>query len=403
MKILQINSTLNTGSTGRIAEEIGKEIIANKDESYVAYGRSANPSKSIVIKIGNKWDQSLHLIQTRLFDTHGFHSKKATKKLIKQIQLINPDIVHLHNIHGYYLNVTILFKFLKHFSKPVIWTLHDCWAFTGHCCYYERIHCDKWKTECSQCELQFLYPQSFGKDNSKDNFNTKKSLFTGLNNLHIITVSKWLEKQVKCSFLGSLPIKTIYNGVDLSVFKPFESEELKINLQIKDKKIILGVANIWSDGKGLNSFFELSKKIDKQLIIILIGLSKKQIQILPKNIIGVERTQSVQELASFYNIADVFVNPSIAETFGMVTAEAMACGVPSVVYDSSAMPELIDEKTGFIVKPNDIESLYAKINMTILKGKQNYIENCRSRALQFFDKNTQMNEYLDLYNKLKTE
>lgn len=401
MRILQINSTLNTGSTGRIAEEIGKEIITRKGESYVAYGRNANPSESVGIKIGSKWDQSLHLIHTRLFDTHGFHSTEATKKLIEQIQFLNPDIIHLHNLHGYYLNVTLLFNFLNQYSKPVIWTLHDCWAFTGHCCYYERIHCDKWKTECSQCELQFLYPQSFGKDNSKDNFNRKKTLLSGLNNLHLITVSKWLETQVKQSFLGALHIQTIYNGVDLSIFKPLDVKELKLNLKVNDKKIILGVANIWSEGKGLNSFLALSKKLEADEIIILIGLNKKQIQTLPKNIIGVERTQSVQELASFYNIADVFVNPSIAETFGMVTAEAMACGVPSVVYNSSAMPELVDEKTGFVVELGDIVTLYAKIKMTFKKGKQNYIENCRMRALQLFDKNTQMNAYLDLYNQLK--
>lgn len=400
MKILQINSTLNTGSTGRIAEEIGKEVLARNGQSIVAYGRSANKSESKAIKIGNTIDQTIHVIHTRLFDTHGFHSNSATKKLIEEINTLNPDIIHLHNIHGYYLNVHILFDFLKQFSKPVVWTLHDCWAFTGHCCYYERIHCDKWKTECSNCELQFLYPQSFLKDNSKNNFNKKRGAFLNLNYLHLVTVSNWLESQVQHSFLKQLPVQTIYNGVDLEIFKPFTANDLKLKLNIVDKKVILGVANIWSDGKGLNSFLELSKKIESNEIIILIGLSQKQIQKLPKNIIGIERTQSVQELAAYYNSTDVFVNPSIAETFGMVTAEAMACGVPSVVYNSSAMPELVDENTGFIVKINDIDELYAKIKITFSHGKQQYIDKCRKRAEQLFDKKNQMNAYLDLYNKL---
>jgi glycosyltransferase involved in cell wall biosynthesis len=400
MKVLQINSTVNTGSTGRIAEGIGLKVIENGGESYIAYGRSANISKSNPIKIGNQWDKAIHLVNTRLFDTHGFHSGNATKELIKKIEVIQPDIIHLHNLHGYYLNIEILFKFLKEWNKPVVWTLHDCWSFTGHCCYYERVKCTKWKTECSKCPLLKLYPQSYLFDNSKSNFHKKKNLFSLPANLHLVTVSNWLEEQVKESFHKHRIVQTIYNGINLEIFKPIDITGLKEKHGFGAKQIILGVANVWSDGKGLNSFIELSKLLKPEQLIILIGLKKDQVKSLPENIIGIERTNSMTELAEFYNMADVFVNPSIAETFGMVTAEAMACGTPSVVYNSSAMPELITDAVGFIVNPNDYQSLFERINIILAHGKSDYSKSCVERAHLLFEMNKQFEEYISLYNRL---
>ena len=400
MKLLQINSTSNIGSTGKIAEGIGQKIIKNGGQSYFAYGRSAEIGRSHLIKIGNKWDKVSHLIYTRLFDTHGFHSLRATYKLINEIEIVQPDIIHLHNLHGYYLNIEILFTYLRKWSKPVVWTLHDCWAFTGHCCYYERVKCYKWKTECNHCPLLFLYPQSYFFDNSKNNFRKKKELFNLPKELYLIPVSKWLEEQVRQSFFKSRYIQTIYNGLDLTVFKSVDFAWLKKKYALPDKKIILGVANIWSDGKGLNSFLELSKLIKPDQIILLIGLNNKQIKSLPSNIIGFKRTNSMAELVAFYCLADVFVSPSIAETFGMVTVEAMACGTPSIVYDSSAMSELIKEEVGFIVKPNDYIALFNIINLILSKGKSHYSKSCRARAELFFNKDVQFEQYFSLYEKL---
>ncbi len=400
MKILQINTTLNSGSTGKIAEGIGLKIIENQGESYIAYGRFANKSASQAIKIGSQWDQAFHLLNTRIFDTHAFHSNTATRKLIKEITKIQPDIVHLHNLHGYYLNVEILFRFLKKLDKPIVWTLHDCWPFTGHCCHFERVHCEKWKTECNKCPLKFLYPQSYLFDNSKDNFRRKKEVFAQAEQLHIVTVSNWLKTQVEASYLKYKTLRTIYNGVNTDIFKPLDAAALKKTYGYHEKQIILGVANVWSEGKGLTSFVELSRRLNNEQLIVLIGITKKQAKHLPKNIIIVERTNSQKELAEYYSMADVFVNPSIAETFGLVSTEAMACGTPSVVYDSTANPELITLDVGSIVKSNDYQNLHHKIDSILLKGKAAYEQPCVQRASALFQIDQQYDKYISLYKEI---
>ncbi len=400
MKVFQINSTLNNGSTGRIAEDIGLKVIENGGESYIAYGRSVSYSQSRPIRIGNQWDKAIHLINTRLFDTHGFHSGNATKELVEKIKIIKPDLIHLHNLHGYYLNIEVLFNFLRIANIPTIWTLHDCWPFTGHCCYYERVQCIKWKDECTKCELKGLYPRSIFYDNSKSNYILKRKLFTQLNNLTIVSVSNWLEKQIRDSFFYNFPVQTIYNGIDLTLFRPLDSHALKTKHGFENKQIILGVANVWSAGKGFDTFLELSKHLKQNQLIILVGLSKQQLKKLPSNIIGIGRTGNIDELVEYYNLADVFVNPSIAETFGMVTAEAMACGTPCIVYNSSAMSELITDDVGVIVNEINVEALYEKIEIIHEIGDGNYRSNCRYRAEQLFDKNIQNNKYLSLYKSV---
>ncbi|MGY6743331.1 MAG: glycosyltransferase [Cecembia sp.] len=400
MKLLQINSTLGVGSTGRIVEDLGAFLLANDGESFVAFGRSARKSRSNTIKLGTKLDQLNHWFQTRAFDTHGFHSKRATAKLIDQIPAINPDVIHLHNLHGYYLNVELLFDFLKSYGKPVIWTLHDCWAFTGHCCYYERVGCDKWKTQCHTCPLLFLYPESIGLDNSKNNFIRKKASFQGLGNLRIITVSKWLESQVKQSFLKEYSVQTIYNGIDLDIFKPKDQVYTKNKLGLSAYKIILGVANEWSDGKGLGVFLEIAKSLGNDYRIVLIGLSEKQIESLPQNILGFQKTKNLQEVVDFYNAADVFVSPSTAETFGMVVAEALSCGTPCVVNDSSALPELVNPEVGEVVSCHDVDKFHKAIVAVVNRGKKAYFEKCRKRAESLFGLQEHLNAYFNLYTNL---
>jgi putative colanic acid biosynthesis glycosyltransferase len=399
MKILQINSTVNYGSTGRIAEEIGNIVLSNGGESYIAFGRNINKSNSKLIKIGNKLDQLFHLLFSRIFGNSGFYSHYYTNKFIRQISKLNPDLIHLHNIHGYYLNIEILFNFLAKYNKPIIWTLHDCWSFTGHCCHYTRVNCTKWQTQCEKCPLIQFYPRSYFLDNSFENFSRKKSIFNKPRNLTIVTVSKWLKDEFEKSYLKKYDANVIYNGVDLEVFKPQDQFLLKKKYGYTEKKIFLGVANVWSDLKGLNDFIKLSDIIDDNTIIILIGLTNKQINKLPKNIHGINRTANQLELAAYYSMADVFICPSIAETFGLVIAEAIACGTPAIVYNSSAMPELIPEGIGYVVERGDINAILLRSKAILNKKKIDYIECCRDFALKNFDKKINYEKYYQLYKK----
>lgn len=398
MKILQINSTLNWGSTGRIAEEIGQKLIAEGNESYIAYGRQANPSQSKIIRIGNKWDIYYHVLQTRLFDKHGLASKKATLKLVEKIRDINPDIIHLHNIHGYYLNYQILFEYLSSSHIPIVWTLHDCWTFTGHCSHYSYKSCFRWRKNCYSCPQIMTYPQSWGVDCSESNYKKKSYLFNSVGKLTLVAVSNWLSKEIENSFLKKNPQKTIYNGIDVETFKP--SPITKMDLKLENKFTILGVASVWNDRKGLEDFISLRDKLSDDYRIVLVGLSDNQIKKLPNGIMGISRTNSIQELVSYYSVADVYINFSVEESLGLTTCEAMACGTPAIVYNCTACPEVVSSDTGFIVNQKDFEGVVAAINMVREKGKETYTQSCRERAVQYFNKEDRYAEYLQLYKEI---
>ena len=371
MRVLQINATVNSGSTGRIAEDIGLVLINVGHESQIAYGRGNQPSKSNKIKIGNQWDANWHGVVSLLLDRHGFASRKATKQLINKIEELKPDVINLDNINGYYVNIEILFDYLKKINIPVVWTFHDCWPFTGHCSYFDSVGCEKWKTHCQNCPKKSFYPKSLLIDNSFKNFSDKKQIFNQLDNLHIITPSNWLKNLVKQSFLSKFPVSCIHNGIDLSKFNPVENvEKLIQKWNLKDKIIVLGVASIWDRRKGLDDFISLSNKLSGTYQIILIGLTKKQIAQLPKNIIGIERTESIEELAEYYSLAKVFVNPTYQDNFPTTNIEALACGTPVVTYNTGGSPEAIDK------------------------------EKCRKRADKHFDKNERYQDYLQLFKTL---
>lgn len=402
-RLFQVNVSVNWGSHGRIAEEIGMFAMSKGWESFIAYGRYANPSSSHLIKIGNEWDVRMHGLATRLFDSHGLGSAKATRLLVKAIESLKPDIIHLHNIHGYYLNYTILFDFLCHYGRPVVWTLHDCWPVTGHCAYPELAKCEKWQICCNNCPLIKEYPSSF-IDRSERNFNLKKNSFTSLPQLHIVTVSKWLEILVCNSFLKNCDIKNIYNGLDLNVFYPIKTKwnDVRNSLGLTDsQKIVLGVASVWEERKGLEDFYKLRKILNNDYLILLVGLDEKQRKTLPSGIIGIGRTNNIQQLVEIYSIADVFVNPSIAETFGMTTAEALACGTPAIVYNATASPELVDSNTGAVVPVGDIKQLGENvIRFCELENKLTISKACRKRAECMFNKQERYQEYIDLYQKI---
>jgi len=400
MRILQINTTVNSGSTGRIAEDIGGLIIKNSGKSYISFGRGNRSSSSKKIKIGNKLDVILHGLESSLFDRHGLGSKNATEKLIEEIEIIRPDIIHLHNVHGYYLNIKVLFDYLKTINKPLVWTFHDCWAFTGHCTYFDAVNCDKWKTLCNKCPNLKAYPSSLFIDNSKNNFNLKKQLFTALDNVHIVTPSKWLANYVNESFLMEHSVQTIHNGIDLNIFKPLHALEIKNKYQIGKKKIILGVASIWDKRKGLLDFIELERRIDTSYQIILVGLNKRQLKELPNSIIGIARTESLQELAALYSAADVFINPTYVDNFPTTNIESLGCGTPVITYNTGGSPEAIDHTTGVVVEKGDIDGLWAAINKLSSHSQEHYSKVCRLRAEKMFNKEDRYMDYLKLYERL---
>lgn len=396
-KLFQINITANWGSHGKIAEEIGQLAISRGWESYIAYGRWLNPSESELIHIGSSLDEKCHGLQSRLFDNHGLASIQSTKRFINEIEQIKPDIIHLHNIHGYYLNYPILFECLKRTQVPVVWTLHDCWAFTGHCAYFTFADCSRWKTGCHDCPNKKNYPASLFLDRSKRNYDLKKKIFNSVGNLTLVPVSEWLRDLLSDSYLKDIPKRCIHNGIDLDVFK--ESDMLKG--LFPDKKIVLGVCSVWERRKGMEDFIKLRSSLDGRYLIVLIGLTKKQIESLPEGIIGIERTNNVLELAAYYSRADVFVNPTYEDNFPTTNLEALACGTPVVTYNTGGSPEAIDERTGLVIPTGDEKALADGIIMICTNNNQKETSMaCRLRAEQLFNKNDRYQEYMYLYESL---
>ena len=342
MKVLFINTVYGKGSTGRIIKEIGQVLLKNGHDYMAAYGRGPDGNDGHSYRIGGKWSVYTHALLTRLTDRAGFYSKKATKNLVKFIDKYNPDVIHLHNLHGYYVNLEVLFNYLKNdYKGKVVWTLHDCWAFTGHCVHYTYAKCDKWKTGCHHCPEKGSYPASMAADNSRDNYENKKRIFTGVPNMSIVTVSQWLKEQAEASFLGCYPVVRVYNGVDYEVFRPLPSN-IREKLGVGEAKMILSVSDGWNDRKGFDRLLAVAKHAPADWRFVIVGLDAKQIPGLPENCIGLERTWNQEELVQLYTAADVFYNPSVEETFGLVTAEAIACGTPAVVMNATACPEPLD-------------------------------------------------------------
>ena len=400
-KLLQIADSVNSGSVGRIADQIGETVMKHGWESYIAYARVCNPSKSKTIKIGNRLGLYWHGIMTRLLDRHCLHSTKATKKLIRQIKEVSPDVIQLHHIHGYFLNMRVLFDYLSSVNIPIIWVFHDCWSMTGHCTYFEYAKCDRWKTGCYDCPEKKSYPASLLIDRSRKNYIEKRELFTSVKNMTIVPVSNWLGGIVKESFLGKYDVKVIHNGIDISTFQPLASD-IKERYGIVDKKIILGVASPWSRRKGLNDFFELHRHISSNKYqIVLIGLSEDQIKSLPNGIIGLARTESVEALAQWYSVADVFVNPTYEDTYPTTNLEAISCGTPVVTYKTGGSPESVTSETGRVVDKGDIASLAKAIELLCAEDREHLRKHCREYAVAHFDKQECFKKYIELYeNKL---
>lgn len=391
--LIQINITANWGSTGKIAESIGLAAMNAGWESYIAYGRWSNPSRSHLIRVGNRLDKYLHYAEQRIRDNEGLCSRRSTRQFIRQIEEIKPDIVQLHNIHDHYLNYRTLFDYLNQSNIKVVWTFHDCWAFTGHCFHFVTKDCEKWKKGCYECPMKNALPKTVF-DNSKENYELKKALFGGCQNLTVVPCSDWIAGFVRQSFLKDKRIEVIKNGVDLSVFKPTKKWTNDGLYRI------LAVSNIWSLEKGLSDIFKLRSLLSPEFLIIVVGLNEKQLKDLPTGITGIKRTQNMQELVDLYSRANVLINPTYADTFPTVNLEALACGTPVITYKTGGSPEAIDDMTGLVVDQGDVEGMVMAIKNLCAKNRATLVKDCRERAENEFDKERCDEEYVELYKQL---
>lgn len=370
-KLIQINTVCN-GSTGNIMRQI--QVAAEKEgyETISFYGRRKGYSDLPCEKFGNFFSFWTHVIWTTITDRQGLGSYFVTKKMVSRLREEKPNIIHMHNLHGYYLNYPVLFKYLRdEFKGKVIWTFHDCWPITGHCPHFVIAKCDKWKTQCRECPNKGVYPISWFLDSSEYNYKLKKRLFSNIENMVITTPSIWMREQIKQSFLKDVHVEVVSNGIDFNVFYKREKHERisKYNIA-SDKKMILGVASIWEERKGLGVFLNLAKELEDKYVVVLVGLSKRQIKQMLPNMIGIERTEDMEELAEIYSRADVFLNPSREESFSLVTIEAMACGAPVIVLDSSAVKELVNEESGIVLHDPTIEQMSEAVKKLCDKKKE---------------------------------
>ena len=355
MKVLFINSVCGILSTGRICADLAAAYEKQGHEVRIAYGRDGQvppQCRRWAVRIGNDLDVRLHGVKSRIFDAHGLGSAGPTKRFLQWADEYDPDLLWLHNIHGYYINYELLFAWIK--ERPnmeVKWTLHDCWAFTGHCTHFQTAGCDRWKTGCHDCPQKGRYPASFLMDRSRENYEKKKKAFTRVDHLTILTPSHWLENLVKESFLKEYPVEVQYNKVDTNIFKPTPGD-FRERYGLAGKKIVLGVSNGWDRYKGLDDFVALAKLLDDRFRVVLVGMDPKQIRELAPGILGLPRTHNAAELAEIYTAADVFVNPSREETFGLTSYEASLCGTPVIVYRGTACEEIAKLYNGLAVDPN---------------------------------------------------
>ena len=394
-RLLQIDSCLNMLSTGRITEGIGKQAIEHGWDCYIIHGaRYVQPGSCMhSIQATRMLGEYIHYIEGLFFDNHGLASRCSTKTIVERIKKLRPDVIQLHCIHGYYINYKLLFEYLNETNIPVVWTFHDCWAFTGHCAHFVTANCFKWREEgCHKCPQKGCYPKSF-VDYSQRNYSLKKELFIHCKNLHIVTVSDWLASFVRDSFLGDKEIRVINNGVDINQFYPCSAKA-------SNRFRIIGVASAWGEGKGLHDFFKLREVLpDNEYDITLVGLSDRQIKMLPAGISGISKTNAIKELARLYSQSDVLVNPTYADSFPTVNMEALACGIPVITYNTGGSPEVIDEKTGVVVEQGNIESLVSAIKR--MKTTPFSSSECRNRAVFLYDKDKRFADYIQLYEDLK--
>lgn len=398
-KLIQINTVCNT-STGKIMGDIQREAIIRGYDTLSFVGRRKPFTDMPCIRFGNPVSFWSHVIINTLFDQQGYGSYFTTKRLIREIRKEQPDIIHLHNLHGYYLHVPMLFKYLKNeFKGDIFWTFHDCWPFTGHCPYFTMVGCEKWKSGCGHCPNKAKYPISFFLDASGRNYEEKKRRFNEIKNLTILTPSKWMKELVEESFLKEKEVYVTPNGIDLNIFSYIPDKKVLKKYQIpENKKILLGVANIWDERKGLQDFILLSRHLPDEYQIVLVGLNRKQVKKLPKRICGIAKTENQKELAAIYSSAEIFINPSREESFSLVTVEAFACGTPVIVQDTSAVKELVCDGNGIVLNSTDVNDYLEAIRKI---ETRNYNRKDVAACAEKYDCHKAASDILDLYEKIR--
>lgn len=391
MKILMVNVCCGKGSTGRICTDLAIELERLGHTVKIAFARDGVDVKfeKYAVQIGTDVDVKLHALKARAFDAAGFGSKRATVRFIEWVEEYDPDVIHLHNIHGYYLNIEVLFNYLRYCGKKIIWTLHDCWAFTGHSAYCDAANCERWITGCHDCPNMKEYPASL-VDRSKENWAKKKILMDGIPNLIIVTPSEWLARLVRKSFLAQYQVKVIHNGIDTSQFYPMENDTREF-FGIGDKFMLLGVSTSWDEMKGYTDFLKLADMLGDEYQIVLVGLTKTQKEKLPKRIIGIERTNSVKELAQIYSSADLFLNLSYCENYPTVNIEATACGTPILTYKTGGSPESAG-KEAIVVERGDVNA----VANAIINYKNSGIQRGAVIRRSELDKEATVNSYTQI-------
>jgi glycosyltransferase involved in cell wall biosynthesis len=398
MKVLHINAVSGIRSTGRICQEIIECLNENGHKGYIAYSGGV---KVRGFKIGSGLDRKCHALLSRISGKQGYFSVIETCRLLKYIDSLRPDIIHLHNLHGNYINIKMLLQYIAKKNISTVITLHDCWFFTGKCFHFTAEGCYKWKEECNNCPRVHKDNPSWFFDKSKEMYHDKKQMLGQIKNLAIVGVSDWITGEARKSFLKNAKIITrIYNWADFDVFKPVNSKELRRSMGLEGKFIILGVASFWTEDKGFLQYLKLSRLLPENMVIILIGNIKEHIGAY-ENIIHIRETHDVDCLVKLYSLADVLLNLSQEEACGRVPIEALACGTPVIAVNSTSNPEQIGNLCGYVVKKDDMKDLYSKIMLVYINGKSYYSSHCISHARKAFNKTVCINEYLRLYQKLR--
>lgn len=402
-KLLQIDACLNSGSTGRITEDIAKMAMNQGWECYIIHGsRYVNhPSVMKSFSPGSVADEYLHYAEYYLFDNDGLASQKATYRAIEYIEQLHPSIIQLHDIHDHWLNYKILFDYLNTLDIPIVWTQHDCWSFTGDCGYFSQLACSQYVSGCTNdCPYRKNPIPRRIINHAKEHYELKKLLFCKTKNLTLVPVSHWLEGVIKKSFLKDKSIQTIQNGIDVNVFRLADDVDKTLKKYgLNHTKYVMGVATAWSERKGFADYCKLAAKMPKDVKIVLVGLDDKLRKNAEKfSIVGLKRTDNVDELVALYNGASIVMNLSYEETFGLTTVEGFACGTPSIVYNATASPELVTPETGIIEEPGDINGVAEAIRQLLSVEKP--VKACRERAVKYFNKDDRFQEYINLYEKM---
>lgn len=406
MKILQINATYhNSGSTDRIEQDLKKVLESHGHDSYIAYGYDGVVDNDNHVRgFQGKWQRKWNILRCRLWPRHGFYSIHETRRLLNWIDKIRPDVIHLHNIHNHYVNVRMLFDYIKSHDIPVVWTLHDCWSFTGWCTYFDYAHCENWKSGCHDCPNKHEYPYTWLFDLSKSNYRLKKDAFLGVKSLLLITPSQWLADLTRHSYLKEYPVKVVHNGINTEIFKPC-STGIKEILGIEGKKMILAIASGFSKRKGIDYLVQLPDYLGEDEVLVIVGLSAKQKEFVPKNkkCIAIGRTKNPRELAEYYSAANVFINPTLEDNFPTTNIEALACGTPVVTFRTGGSVESVTKDTGIIVEQGNIRQLVEGIRRICSLPNKFQTSKCVEWANAYCDKNKQYMKYIEIYKSLNTK